>query len=77
MRAESGGDPLHDQERRCSATAIARTRHRLHYQPQEKNKPELRPSRYSERSCCCARFPNRMVDYVADNAAVLEEAHEP
>jgi hypothetical protein len=27
--------------------------------------------------CCCARFPNRMVDYVADNAGVLAEAHEP
>jgi hypothetical protein len=27
--------------------------------------------------CCCARFPDRMVDYVADNAAVPEEAHVP
>jgi hypothetical protein len=38
-------------------------------------------ARYSERlELCaadggCARFPNRM--YVADNAAVLDEAHEP
>jgi hypothetical protein len=27
--------------------------------------------------CYCARFPNRMVDYVANNVAVIEEAYEP
>jgi hypothetical protein len=26
--------------------------------------------------CRCARFPNRMADYVADNAAVPEDPHE-
>lgn len=26
--------------------------------------------------CCCTRFAIRMVDCVADKAAVLEEAHE-
>jgi hypothetical protein len=27
--------------------------------------------------CRCARFPDRVVDYVANYAAVLEEAREP